>query len=299
MEALSFLSARRDRIVLPGRCGRPALAAVACLTLCATPVAAQETAVAQRSGRPDAGELAVVGVVNVALSTGVALLAARLEHRPWSAALVKEAAAGGAIHFAGEALAGVPGTSTGLFGRYVADIGASVSANALTGRTAFACLSLPAGPLWINFPGCARPRVTVDALTLIGIVFAAPGSDLLIGESLSSGVPVFARDHWNARATLSGWTLGGTVLVRATSGAGSEQERIRHERIHVIQNDMMQIAWSRPAEDWLRKRAGARLPKVFRYVDVDLYAGVGSLLDLTPLNVGAAFEREALTLDGW
>jgi len=47
----------------------------------------------------------------------------------------------------------------------------------------------------------------------------------------------------------------------------------------------------------LRKRAGARLPKVFRYVDMDLYAGVGSLLDLTPLNVGAVFEREALTLD--
>lgn len=40
----------------------------------------------------------------------------------------------------------------------VTDIGASVSANALARRTAFACPSLPAGPLWINLPGCARPR---------------------------------------------------------------------------------------------------------------------------------------------
>ena len=244
------------------------------------------------------GNLAFAGFMNVAVAAGLAAGKALLSDEQPVFRTAAKAAAGAGVHFAGKSLAGIGGSWTGITGRLVAATGSSMIRNAVVGVPALSCLSLPVGPLWLNSRGCDQARVSVDAVTVIGIILASQEGRFAARESITSGALVFRlNDAADARVP-GAWALGGVLTFRATPLQPEfEAHQIRHERIHVIQHDLALLAVSRPSEDWLRQKLAIPRPRLLD-LDVGLYAAGGFLLHFTPFDVQPIFEWEARVLDG-
>jgi hypothetical protein len=247
---------------------------------------------------PTGGQVARLGLANVAIVTGAAALKALLtEDQDWVRTVVA-AAVGSTVHFGGKTLAARRDGPAGLLGRYTAATGASVTGNALVGRPPMGCVSLPVGPLWLNLADCKRSRVTVDVPTLLaGAVGASEGS-LDVERSLLSGALVFRGPVRDGTGSV-GWALGGVAFYNASArGAAAERHRVRHELTHVIQHDMAHLAFGRPLEDGLGRRLIPEDRALLQRVDLGFYIPLGIVLDRTPLRVLDRLEREARILDG-
>lgn len=196
-------------------------------------------------------------------------------------------ALGGAIVYAGKRLAVQALPGSGVAGRAVAGAGSSIVRNASDGLPSLSRVVLPLGPARLYLRDGATPQIRWDAATLVaaGYAFAEPKLHLDWGATLSSGAPVFrVRDQLLQEpggagdAGASGTTRAGTIYLSDIEGLDYNQD-LRHERIHVVQNDFVFLGWTDPVEDALLHAipGGAA---VARHVDLNLSVAVTSGLAL-------------------
>lgn len=187
-------------------------------------------------------------------------------------------AMGGAVMYGGKRIGveGFPGA--GLLGRQVAAMGISAVRNASDGVGSLERVVLPIGPVRLYLrPGSAEPvRARVDLVTTAAILYAAGVDELEMdaAASLSAGAPVFVvenaliRDLADDTLGASGRTRAGAMYLSRIYGLDFEED-FAHERVHVVQNDFIFLAWTDPAEDaLLRAVPGGRL--LSRYADLNL-----------------------------
>jgi len=209
-------------------------------------------------------ELAVIGA-NALLGGVTAGMTALVNGRPFLRAFGL-GAAGGAIAYGGKRFMswhGIPGA--GLAGRFFGATGASIVRNGAAGRGAFDLMLLPMGPFTLYL---RPPNDSTNAPIKINLVRAAYFTALVIRDdfrldwhaSLNAATPVFERPgkvifRRDDRVTL-GLAVCGTVIVGDPSSMPLVNptpygELLAHERVHTVQGDFMEIAWTGPIEQWL------------------------------------------------
>lgn len=164
-------------------------------------------------------------------------------------------ALGGGVSYAGKRVAAETFAGAGFLGREVAAVGASIVRNASDARPLLDSLRLPVGPLrvYVSPRDPGRFRLEADVHNLYRTAQGLADDDLRLdlGESLSSGLPVFRSDRalrdTRGRAVL-GVAVGGAVFLSPVEGAAAERT-LAHERSHVLQDDFLYHAWLRPLED--------------------------------------------------
>lgn len=180
-------------------------------------------------------------------------------------------ALGGAVSYGGRRLAVEEFSGAGLLGRQVSAVGVSVVRNASEGVPALSRVSLPAGPVILVILRGERVhvRAEIDVNGAVWLSSALLDARLVLDTraTISAGAPVFRTpdhrlgsdgDHPN------GIAVGGLVVL----GRGSENlhghDVLAHERVHVLQYDLVQEIWGDPLETWISRRLG--VPKVLRFI---------------------------------
>lgn len=266
-----------------GAVGARSAAAILIVGLAAVPSA---PVAAQDSDRGDRVAMVALNALTGGLTSAVsALLGGR---DPLRAAV--GGGLGGVGVYAGKQVAAQRFDGAGLMGRELAAVGTSVVINAGEGRGWFGTLWLPAGPVWVR-TGSAPLSVRVSAVDVAMTVWAAATPELGFdaGRSLSTGAMVFTSPDHAIRSSdeyLKGFAAGG-VMVLGASVEGFDGTR-SHEMIHVIQQDFMLRAWSRPLEAWAWTAVAGR--------DVPVDLGLVPQL-LTPGFYDRFRERESSILD--
>lgn len=173
---------------------------------------------------------------------------------------------GGSIVFVGKELASARFDGAGLAGREVAAVGASVIANAAEGRPSLERLGFPIGPVRLLVHTSGRPRVAarIELVPLAALVYAFGQKQLHFdaGASLSAGTPVFRapgllfRRRWADDSPSTGLEVASTVWLSDVPRYGQHYARavFAHERIHVIQTDVLGATLTQPLESWLDHR---------------------------------------------
>jgi hypothetical protein len=219
-------------------------------------------------------DVAILGT-NVAMGGLTAAVTAWIRGEDPTRAFLRGAAGGGLV-FAGKRLVSEDFDGAGFLGREVGAVGSSVVANAGLGRGWLEEVWLPLGPLWIqaNWHTPERFRLNVWTLGSLAWALGRPELELDWGETLSNGTFVLRSPRHGLRSDdepASGITLGGNVLIGRLPA--SEHEEVRaHELVHVIQQDFVVRAWSRPLESrgW-RELLGRDLPIDLAIVPVLLF----------------------------
>lgn len=211
--------------------------------------------------------------------------------------------AGGGISYLGKYMATRDFAGARFLGRQTAAVGASVSYNALTGRSTFETLTFPLGPVRLHHSPEGR-KITIDLVTVGGIFYALsrPGAELDLSRSLASASIIFRADAISgggAGSTVLGRAVGGVVIYRSIYEGLPELNNmiIAHEMVHVLQHDYAGIALGSALEGWLADQLPEEAAKPLRYFDLGSYA----VLKLVPLALGirgrdTPWEREAYFL---
>ena len=190
-------------------------------------------------------------------------------------------ALGGAVTYGAKRIVVQHFAGAGLLGREVNAVGVSIVRNAADGAPTFSRLFLPLGPLplraTIMLAGTARvqPRLDLGEAVWLAEGAFASGLRLDVGESVSSGAPVFqATGRWldpanhglRAYAISRAIFLGDAALYPQSPVPPAEV--LSHERVHVLQEDFVLTAWGDPlASAALQEVRPARW--VPRYVALD------------------------------
>ncbi len=212
-------------------------------------------------------------------------------------------ALGGGVVYAGKRLAAESFPGAGFVGRDVAAVGTSIVRNAADARPLLDSLMLPVGPLRLHLSPRAptAPRVEVNLHQLYWTTYglAEDRLELDLGESLSSGAPVFRADRSllvDDHGPVLGVAVGGVVMLSPQDDERWERS-LAHERAHVSQRDFLHHAWFRPVEE----RLAGRLPGggFANRIDYDLMApallwGAGALGLGDPLDGPIEAEAEFL-----
>lgn len=214
--------------------------------------------------------------------------------------------AGGALVYAGKRVAVEEWDGAGLAGRELAAVGASVVYNASSGRGALSRVVLPLGPvrLYLHADSGFRvnPRLDLGSAVATAVMAGQRGSSLDWGESLSAGAPVFRRAPGHGLLGSGGRHVAGVVQVDDPddpSDAGEvrqARDALRHERVHVVQNDQAYLFWAAPLEDALLggTRAGRALR---RHLDLGLHLPMAALANEMVDYAARPWEREAYLLN--
>lgn len=238
------------------------------------------------------GELAVFGA-NALIGGATSGIVAWLRGESFTEAF-GGGALGGSAMYAGKRLASVDAPGAGLVGRLVSAAGSSVVRNGAAGRGAFDRLILPVGPVTLYW---TTPRDSADVSAkldlgrsiFLGFLAFDDGLELDWGATASAGAPVFrspGRAIEGEAGGVGGVELLGAIVLSDPAVLSTpvrvplvDPERIAaHERVHVLQDDFLSIAWADPIEDWLLGRLpGGDVAR--RYVDVGgVYVAFGVLL---------------------
>lgn len=230
------------------------------VTLCVS-LAAPAPARAQANAR---SELTAAGA-NALLGGATAGVAALLAGRPFLRALGL-GVAGGALVYGGKrfmSLHGIP--VSGLAGRVFGATGASMVRNGAAGRGAFELVLLPIGPFTLYL---RSPDDSLHAPIKLNLARAAYVAGLVLRDdfrvdwaaSLRAATPVFERPDrvlFNGGSTVTlGLAVGGVVIVGDASAVRLVEplprgELLAHERVHIVQCDFVEVAWTGPLEWWL------------------------------------------------
>ena len=226
------------------------------------------------------GDFAVLGA-NLALGALSAGLGAWLSDRSFSDAFAR-GALGGAIGYAGKRIVVTEWPFGPALGRSVAAAGNSIITSAYRGSRLLDSLQIPVGFMRLTFPTNrpALPNVELNLRGLAATLFAATQPDLSLdwGRSLAALTPVFDAQRSRIRSNdrfVDGLAIASVVLLDG-SPLGQSDRVFRHEMVHILQHDFMDMVWDRPAETWARQQipwAG--------YVPRFIFAGV-----LVPYVVG-------------
>ncbi len=189
-------------------------------------------------------------------------------------------AVGGSMIYVSKRVVAGEFDGAGLIGRELGAVGASVVRNAGEGRGMFEELVLPIGPsrLYVNTQrGAVRlvPDLTAIAWTISGIV--EPELRLDWRESLSSGTPVFFADDRiiiiSADSNhVGGLTNSGVIMLANVPAFGPDVARInlKHERVHVVQEDQVFLTITDPFEDWVVGKLPYAGGFLVKHVDINL-----------------------------
>jgi hypothetical protein len=176
-------------------------------------------------------------------------------------------AGGGAVVYVGKRIAGERFWGAGLAGREIASVGSSMVRNASEGRPVLSRVLMQVGPLPVRLDMTltegieVKPRLDVFALGWLGYGLADRRLRLELGESFSSGAPVFqARDEaiLSRGVTARGLTQMRTVFLsdptRLSLSAVDREKTLAHERVHVLQSDFILTAWNDLVTDAVLRR---------------------------------------------
>lgn len=198
-----------------------------------------------------------------------------------------EGALGGSIVYAGKRTAAESFAGAGFLGRSMAAVGASSVRNVSRGDPLFSRLTLPLGPLWVEFDTPTRElsaRLDPVALGWMAYGISEPELELDWGATFSNGAPVF-KTH-NKVLKLGGDTIHVAGVTNAgivysadvpAYGPGHARRHRAHEQVHVIQEDQLAIMWTDPLGRWAMGRA-ARLRRLRSRLAVNLSTEILRLL---------------------
>lgn len=214
-------------------------------------------------------------------------------------------ALGGAVYYAGLRTSTRRFDGAGLVGRQIAATGTSMVRNASDGVPLLERLFVPLGPLHLYIDHSdglvMRPKVNVTALTGLLSAVAEPKLKWDAGATLSAGAPVFRvsdRMLVSDGRVLNGFVRAGSIFLSDIP----PEHRARvfaHERAHVLQGDLIFLAWSEPLEGWIMGRV-PRGPLMYRYADLGFAVPwlMSAAYDLLDVAQGDRFhEIEAHFLD--
>jgi hypothetical protein len=236
-----------------------ALALLAVLTLAPRPAASQAVSDHEDFWASDGlGEVAFLGL-NAAVGALTSGLWQELSGGSFEEGFTG-GALGGSVAYAGKRLAAESFTGAGFLGRGVAAAGSSMVRNAADARPLLDSLMVPVGPLrlYLRPRKPTAPRLEANLRDLYWTAYGLAESrlELDVGESLSSGMPVFQADRdliGSDDSAISGATTGGVVYL-SPLGEGGRTRSLAHERAHVLQFDFVYHAWLRPLEDHLARQ---------------------------------------------
>lgn len=199
-------------------------------------------------------------------------------------------AVGGATAYAGKRVAVFDFPGAGFLGRQINAAGGSIIENASQGADAFSrfTIVLPVMRLDASLASRRLERVRFsvpETLVLIGAM-RSQAVELDWRESLSSGAPVF-RVH-DGRYLDSGGNMYYGVITLGDLSGSQHQRTLRHERVHVLQRDLVKEGWTDPLERWLLARVFGDVHWI-RFIDTDV---------LSQLVPSPAAEAEADFLEG-
>lgn len=244
---------------------RPApLAAALLLAAVMHPAGAEAQLRAESRG----GNLAI----NAGLGGAVGGVRAVIAGRPVWPAVVR-GAGGGMLHSVGKQLTAADVPAAGLLARGVSAAGISLIGSAERDTL---LLMVPLGIVTLRWQtrGGQPVRARVNALNLVRLVQAAADEDnaLDLGASLKVGAPVFRHD--GTIDSFNGFEQSGLILVQDGLPAEALDEILRHEDVHLLQEDAWGLLVAIPVERALLSRI-PHADAVLQYVDP------GYLTDLT------------------
>jgi len=285
------------------RVGRRVVVGLAVVAL-VVPVSAGRAA---QTTLPDDVKVLSANVLLGGLTCGIAAL---FRGEPFLEAF-EEGALGGSLQYVGKRLMTLRIPGAGLAGRMVGATGASVVRNGAEGGEPFDLVVLPFGPLmlhWSTSPdsGGVEPKLHVGRTIFLARLLLNEDLRLDWGETLSAGAPVFvARDRVlqsQAQRPLAGVELWGALAISDTDLLPpiDEREILAHERVHVVQDDFLSIAWSDPLEDRLLEGLSFG-DVVVRHADLGVvYMGIAGVLmalfpyELRPWEIEAYYMEAGL-----
>lgn len=198
--------------------------------------------------------------------------------------------AGGAAVWAGKRVAAERFDGAGLLGRQVNAVGVSMVRNAGFGRPLLHTLTLPIGPVGLEWAtGDHTFHARVDPIALGWLAYGVAERELHFdfGESVSAGTPIFrTRDRilrfGDEGVHAAGVTSAGVILVADVPGYGDEFTRraLAHERVHVLQQDHIAEWWVLPLTRAVLERvpvARDASPYVAVNLSTELLRGLGHL----------------------
>ncbi|MCI0434241.1 MAG: hypothetical protein L0271_11485 [Gemmatimonadetes bacterium] len=202
-------------------------------------------------------------------------------------------ALGGALMYAGKRISLERFAGAGLAGREINAIGASAARNAGLGVPVFSRLTLPFGPLWLELERTSaagtRLGARVDPIAVGWFVYGIVEDELRLdaGDSFSAGTPVFRTDGKLLKldddsAHAGGLTSAGVVFLADVPAFEPEYgpRSLRHERVHVLQEDAIAILWTDPVAGWALRRSGALTalaPRIAVNLSTELFGLLGPL----------------------
>lgn len=218
---------------------------------------------------------------------------------------------GGAVQYAGKRLATARAPGAGLAGRAIGALGASMVRNVAADRGVLDRWHMPFGPIVFDF-GFApdsqgvRVRLHLGRTIFLARMIVNDELELDVAETVSAGAPVFEAPRrmiqgYNGRE-IGGMELWSTIALsdRGLLPPFDYGRLLAHERVHLVQDDFLNIAWADPLDDWLVRR----LPwgeTIVRYVDVGgAYMAIAGVFLLMLPYEDRPWEDEAARLEaGW
>lgn len=220
-------------------------------------------------------------------------------------------ALGGSVQYVGKRVSTSALPGAGLAGGVVGAVGSSMVRNGAAGRGWLDRLIIPVGPVMVDWrtaadSGGVTARLHLGRAIFLGRLIVDDDLELNVAETLSAGAPVFgARGRvieGESGRGIGGVELWGTIALSdgnlmPTIDFG---RLLAHERVHLVQDAFLNIAWADPVEDWLLER----IPYggvVGRYVDVGgIYMVIAGLMILALPYESRPWEDEAAYLEsGW
>lgn len=171
-------------------------------------------------------------------------------------------AAGGAVAYAGRRLAVERFDGAGLLGRQLSAVGISVVRNASEGRPTFEALVFPVGPIHLHVHRSdgttITPKVSVVGLVQVVTLGLQTEAKFDLAASLSAGAPVFhspGRQVVGRDGPVMGRMANGSIIL-SDLPTNFLPSVFAHERVHVLQHDFADLAWTDPIEEAILDRFG-------------------------------------------
>lgn len=246
--------------------------------------------------RDNGSELEVLAM-NMALGAVASGIVATIRGRPVRQA-VALGAVGGAVNFVGKSMVTRDFDGAGMLGRQMSAVGASLTRDAMEGTPPFRRIVFPLAVLNVHVNLDAPRPVTLkaDLGTMIATGVAISRGDRFDpGLSLSSGTPVFGVDYRDMHS--AGQHIAGVVRVMEVEGILMYPDALRHELVHVVQNDGAFVTWSEPVERTLFPLVPG-LRHLHRFVDFGLQVPVKAYANSVVGYDSRPWEWEAGVLSG-
>lgn len=240
------------------------------------------------------GEIASLGA-NVLLGALTAGVQQRIRGGSFAAAFTR-GALGGSLMYAGKRLAAERFSGAGLIGRQLNATGASAARNAGLGMPVFSRLTLPLGPVWLELDRTRSAGLDIgariDAAALGWLVYGIAEDEVRLdaGESFSAGTAIFRTDGKLLRldddsAHAGGLTSAGVIFLADVPAFDPDYgpRSLRHERMHVLQEDGIAILWTDPAGVWTLHRSGpfaTLAPRLAVNLATELFGLLGPLFSM-------------------